>query len=142
MAKTKLNINGSKVLSTSLIGTGIMMLVSMLIVVVIAFCISNEYLELPDAGYMVISGQFISVFTGVFITAKMARGENKQIACYVGTLLYYFLLVCTGMLFFEMQFTYLIRSAIVHIAASVLAVILENRRKMNGSNKKRRRGYR
>lgn len=139
MAKTKLNINGSKVLMTSLIGTGIMILVSMLIAVVITCCISSEYLELSDAAYVVITSQFISVFTGVFITAKMARGKNKQIACYVAALLYYFLLLCTGMLFFEIHFTLLIRSAIVLFAASVLAVILENR---NAGNKRRRRGYR
>lgn len=139
MNKAKLNIRNTTFLFSSCIGAGISVGLSLLVMVLNSICISNEYIELSVGTFMVIIGQFISVFAGAMIAGKATKGENKQLSCCCVALIYYLMFTCVGMLVFDVHITFIIRGIISCAGGCIAAILFCCRTKKWISGKRKRR---
>ena len=139
MSKAKVHINNSTFWFLSCIGTGVSIVTSLLIALLLSTCTSNGYMELSASSHAVIVGQFLSSFAGSLVAGKTSKGDSKILSCCCTAAIFYLVYICIGMLVFG-GLTSLAFSGMLACATGCIAAILTCiKGKRNNTGKKRKK---
>ena len=112
----------------SAIGSMIVMLI------VSAICIVNEYFALESFGIISLFIQYISVFIGAFTAGMLAKSSREGMVLVVGSVLY-LLQLCCALLFFDgIKYSFW-ANFLISAVAIVSAILVLSRQKVNTKNR-------
>ena len=141
MQKLKKTSEGSSMMISSGIGLILMACISMILVLVSAVFINNEYFTVSSIRYLAVAIQFLSVLVGAFAAGKIAN-QKKAMACLISAGGFLLLQICCGMLFFEGISSGVAWGLIATAVAAVCDIFLCGSSKMRSGSKRKRNRYR
>lgn len=132
--------NGSaknSLVATAAAGVALSLSVSLILAIVAAIFINNEYCGIESNRLAAVISQFVSAFLGGCLAAGVTD-ERKNVASMLTGAAFYIVLTVAAMLFFDGLGSGLL-SGLISVAAGVIcAILLVNRKKMVSKAAKRR----
>lgn len=113
----------------------------MLLTLIFALCIDNEYFDSNTTRYFSPAIQFISMLIGLTMGGKFA-GEKDAVTCIASGGVYFVIQICCAMLLFDGVTGGVWFGAIAALAAIMCAIIILNGGKKRSGSKKKRNRYR
>lgn len=127
--------------SSFLIGTGAGILVLLIGISAGAWAVLKEWINEDTLGILALVITVLSAGIASFVSAGIAGKRKLQISLIAGVILFLILLACNAM-FFEGQYTGVVRSVIAILAACTTAALLGMREERTGKKRTGKRPYR
>ena len=137
LPKTKNNWSNLSTLKIYLLGVACIVLVALLITIVFAVFITNEYLDITKEDFLAVITQFISVFLGTFVAGKITQ-EKKLMICGAVTATCMLAYTSIGILFFDGIGSGLVSGLIATVLGFACAFALCNKAKKATGSRRRR----
>lgn len=137
MNKTKFSAAGFSIAKACVLGSSVNVLLLIVLAMVSAIFISNEYFEMEAGGYLAGISQFLASFIGCLIAGKLVK-ERKAITCAAAAGGCLLIQLAAAILFFNGISGDFLLCLLPMLAACGCAILLcANRKKHSGSKKRR-----
>lgn len=115
------------------------MLITLLLVAIGGIFIQNEYLGFNKATLISMGIQGVSVLAGAIITSMQLK-NNRLLSCILVSAIYFSVLICIALLFFEGLKTNAVVSVFICFIAAILAAFISQKgqRSVRVRNKRKR----